>query len=171
MGRREIAEIDLLYRKWMDRLYDPGFRTSSFTEQSKEIGVSGPTISKWRREMSNEKWANILKISRQNVALPSFEIDGALYKAAMGGDVQAMKLWKEAMEGWSSKQNIELTRGKDQELTSEGLFADIRDILKTLNPEQKAMLAQDLASPVDPSPSEVIEAVVERPEPIPEGGQ
>src|SRR3990167_4871062 len=99
MAGRQNAEISEIKRVWRERLFDPDFRDLSQEKQGQEYGVSAQTIGNWRREIEEPEWNNILKTSRERIAKQSFEVDSALYRKAKGGDVQAIKLWKESMEG------------------------------------------------------------------------
>jgi len=135
MARRLEAEMSQLRAKWRERIFDPEFRSRSYGEQGSELGVSAQTISNWRNEINDKRWAEILEMSRQQIAKQGFDIDAALYKKAKEGDVPAIKLWKESMEGWSPKQinenlnrNSEIESLSDEELKARKLKALIDEV-------------------------------------------
>ncbi len=139
MARRLEAEISNIRDEWRRKIFQPEFRELSFTAQGKELGVSAVTISNWRKEIGANRWQEILDMTRKEAALPTLEVDDALLRAAKGGDVAACKLWYE-IHGWSPKQNLEVSRGPDVELSPEAVFGVVKDAMKLLTPEQKAEL-------------------------------
>ena len=159
MARREAAEIENIHRLWKEKIFQPEFREMSFTDQGKELGVSGQTISNWRKAVKPERWQQILDMTRKDAALPTLEVDDALLRTAKSGDVPAMKLWYE-IHGWSPKQNVEVTRGQDKELDPGMVFEVVKEALKNLTPEQKAevtRMAQETAVLEAKSDSEGVE--------------
>lgn len=103
MARIPDAELAIKKQEWDRKILWPDFREKSFKEQGEEIGVSGQTISNWRKEISGERWQQILDMTRKEAAAPTLEVDDALLRKAKGGDVGAMKLWYE-IHGWSPRQ-------------------------------------------------------------------
>lgn len=128
MGNRSEVEMDAAYRKWRELLYRPEFRDMTRVDQGKAVGVSHPVIKRWYEEMKPETWANILKTTREVAAEQSLEIDLALFRKAKAGDVAAIKLWKESIEGWSPRQNVDITARAGGDITK----AEQDDLLKSL---------------------------------------
>lgn len=130
-------------RDWSERLYDPEFRGKTYREQAEEIGVSPQTIGNWKKELTPAQFENILKISHERLAGPKLEIETALYKKAKGGDVQAIKLWKESIEGWSPKQiNENFNKNEIDSLSKEEAIRRAKEIfsgkLEVVQPDAKS---------------------------------
>lgn len=148
MARRDIAEMDQIKRRWKERLFQPDFRDLSYADQGKELGVSGMTIGNWRREIHPARWQEILDMTRKESAGPTLEIDDALRRQALGGDVAAIKLWYE-IHGWSPKQNLEISR-RDPELDEKGTMDLVRDVIKSI-PVEKRLEFLGLPPPEEPA--------------------
>ena len=142
MARRGKMEMWETYSAWKDRLVDPEFRLWTYKKQGEEFGVSDQTISNWLKEVKSEDWDEILEKSRKNTAKAAAQVDSAMLKKALEGDVPAMKLWKESIEGWSPRTiNDNINRNADLEGKTE---AELRaEILKGVPKEELAAALKD----------------------------
>jgi len=78
-------------------------------------------------------------MTREQSARQTLEVDDGLHRKARGGDAVAAKLWYE-IHGWSPKQNLEITKGRDKELDGKANFDLLRELVKGLSPAEKAEL-------------------------------
>ena len=73
------------------------------------IGIKPVTLRKY---LSSEEFADMeseaLDNRRKSISRLSASVDSALLKAAKDGDVQAIKLWYQKLEGWNEKTAIDL---------------------------------------------------------------
>lgn len=143
MGRRTKNETALKREEYRERIFRPEFRNKSNAAQGRELGVGGNLITKWRSEISASRWREILEMTREQAAEPTLEVDDALFAAARSGDVGAMRLWYE-IHGWSPKQNLEITRGRDEDLTAEETVQAIKDAFLSIPEGQRASLLESL---------------------------
>ena len=143
MGKRTKLEMEVIRDRYKELIYRPDFREKTQAEQARELDVTPMSISNWRREIHPTRWQQILDMTRTQSAEPTLEVDDALLRSAKGGDVAAMKLWYE-IHGWSPKQNLEVTRGKDVELSGEAIALAVRDAFGLLPNEQKRALLEEL---------------------------
>lgn len=104
MARRPEAEIAAIKAEWMRRMEETEFRQLSGLEQGKQLGVADETIYRWARALTPEDWDAWLRKDNKFLAPKVLKVDDVLYKQAMSGDVQAIKLWKESKQGWSPTQ-------------------------------------------------------------------
>ena len=139
MARRSDVEMSNIRDEWRRKIFHPEFRELNYVEQGKALGVSAQTVCNWRGEIGSERWQQILDMTRKEAAGPTLEVDDALLRAAKGGDVAACKLWYE-IHGWSPKQNLEVSRGPDVELSPDAVFGVVKEAMKLLSVEQKAEL-------------------------------
>lgn len=81
-----------------------------------QCGLS--TIKKWSRDAP---WDQIKADRRKRYSDHTVKVDAALHKAAMKGDVAAMKLWYERFDAWVPEQKISLVENTDDELKTRGM--------------------------------------------------
>ena len=148
-GKRTEAEMGLVKRRWRELLYDVEFRELPFTKQGILLGVSPTTVSGWQAELNPSAWENIKKISIERVAPQSVKINDALYQKCLEGDVQAIKLWKESIEGWIPRQDTGILRARDKELDAMANEDLLKVILRDVGPEKVKEMLDAPSSPVD----------------------
>lgn len=81
-----------------------------------QCGLS--TIKKWARDAP---WDQIKAERRRRYADRTIRIDSALYRAALAGDVAAIKLWFERFDAWVPEQKISLNDQSDEALRERAL--------------------------------------------------
>ena len=116
--------MSLVHREWLEKQWDPEFFNSTYRDQAKVMGVSCQTIYAWVKAEKPAFWERIKNYFRENSHREMAKVDVTLLRKALSGDVAAIKLWKESIEGWSPKQiNENFNRGGDLEgLTDEELL-------------------------------------------------
>lgn len=142
-GKRTEAEMDLIWRDWKDKLYDYEFRDLSFIKQAAILDVSPATVTKWFKELSPANWENIKKVGGERIAPQTVKINDALYKKCLEGDVAAIKLWKESMEGWVPRQDMGLSRARDKELDAMDNEELVKIMVKDWPQDKKQKLLGD----------------------------
>ncbi len=157
-GKRTDAEMDIIWRKWKDKLYDFEFRDLSFKKQADILEVAPQTVSNWFKELSPANWENIKKIGGERIAPQTVKINDALYKKCLEGDVAAIKLWKESMENWVPRQDMGISRARDKEIDALDNEALVQVMVKDWPQDKKQRLLGDSSG----GPGVVaIEAIVE----------
>ena len=90
--------------EWYRQMRDPEFRLLTAGKQAEFIGVSGMTISRWRKGVSDGQWETWRSESQRVHAKQEVAVDDSVYKQAIKGDITAAKLFYQKVLGWSEKK-------------------------------------------------------------------
>ncbi len=123
--------------RYLELVHEPEFNELTRPEQEKLIGVDRQTLWRWSKQVD---WDRVRETMKSRYAQEAPKIFGSIVKKATKGDGKAQELYLQYFLGWSLKQNLEISRGADKELTQEQLFQALKDALPHLSPEQRAQL-------------------------------
>lgn len=112
-------------------LEDIDFVRLTNVEKAKVIGVSDDTIRKYLKEITPEKWEEIVEATGKKFAKDELEIRASIIAEAKGGSVEHQKLALQYIKGWSPKQ------------TNENIN---RDVFSDMTPDEKLAKAKEIAS-------------------------
>lgn len=148
---RKLETLRVIYAEFISRLStDEEFLRMPEREWEKELRISRTTLAKWQEQMRVDgTWTRIVEGWRSAYDRFKPQVDMAvIQKAIREGDMKACELFYQKMEGWSPKNALELTRGKEYEgMDNKALFLEM---LKSMTPEERRSL-------VSSSPTEKIE--------------
>lgn len=132
-------------QRFIDLLMEPDFHVMSFAERAEALGVQEKTVRIWWKQCPYEYMAQALKVSREKHAGRTLEVDAALYREATekGGDAKHKELYYRRIENWEPKQGLELSKGKDKELTPDQMAQALKDALQLLPEDKRAELLRE----------------------------
>ena len=138
--RRKLVDGEEVVVKelWKDKLKDIEFFCKNTAKQAEELGIEQSTVWRWRDKMSLEEWNEIRDHYRGGYGRYAPIIDHALIKKAAKGDMKAVELFYQRMEGWSLKSGMDVTVTKSYgEMTQQEL---VKAIIGQLTPAEKELL-------------------------------
>jgi len=121
MRERSKEEWREMKEKYLVRLEDEAFFRMTQGQQAREMGVSMETIKKWR---ATTDWKERTGKYREKYWYFGPQVDMAVIRRALTGDMRAAELYYARFEGWVAKSGVELTVGKLDGKTNAELMAE-----------------------------------------------
>lgn len=106
---------------YVARLEDSEFFRLSQARQAKEMGVSVETIKNWRGSID---WKGNAAKYRERYWYFGPQVDMAVIRKAMKGDLRAAELYYQRFEGWMPRAGVEFSAGKMDGKTNAELMVE-----------------------------------------------
>lgn len=105
MGKIPNAANKGTYKRFVEwTAVPPSFRAEDERLKSQlalKLGISESTLFSWQNQP--QFWTDVVEAAKRKLPHKSQEVTNALIEKALSGDVQAIKLFFQKVEGWSEK--------------------------------------------------------------------